>query len=170
VIRFLPFAVFFLLFIIESLFVELFPVRFLTGGHILVPRFLLAGILLLTIYGSKKQGIWYGMLFGLMFDIVYTEVIGIYLFMFPLTAYIISKLMKILQANIVIATFVVLFGIALLELVVYEMNFLIHITTMEFPQFINLRLVPTLIVNFVFLIILVYPLKKQFEKMNEQTA
>jgi rod shape-determining protein MreD len=170
VIRFLPFAIFMLFFIIESLFVELFPVRFLTEGHILVPRFLLAGILLLTIYGSKKQGIWYGLLFGLMFDIVYTEVIGIYLFMFPLTAYFVSKLMKILQSNIIIATIMILLGIAFLEILVYEMNYLIHITGIPFSQFINMRLLPTLIINFIFLIIFVYPLKKQFEKLNEQLA
>jgi rod shape-determining protein MreD len=170
VIRFLPFAIFLLLFILESLFVELYPVRFLTGGHILVPRFLIAGILLLTIFGNKKQGIWYGLLFGLMFDIVYTEVIGIYLFMFPLTAYFVSKLMKIFQSNIFIASLVVLFAIAVLEVVVYEMNFLINITKLAFPQFLNLRLWPTLIVNLIFLIIFAYPLKKQFEKLTEQAA
>jgi rod shape-determining protein MreD len=170
VIRFLPFAIFVLLFIIESLFVELFPVRFLKEGHILVPRFLLAGILLLTIYGSKKQGIWYGLLFGLMFDIVYTEIIGIYLFMFPLTAYFVSKLMKILQSNIIIATIVVLLGMAVLEILVYELNYLIHITEMPFPQFINMRLLPTLILNLIFLILFVYPFKKQFEKISEQIA
>jgi rod shape-determining protein MreD len=168
VIRFLPFAIFLLLFIVESLFVELYPVRFLTGGHILVPRFLIAGILLLTIYTNKKQGIWYGLLFGLMFDMVYTEVIGIYLFMFPLTAYLISKLMKIFQSNIFIASLVVLFGIAVLEIVVYEMNYLIKITSMAFPTFLNLRLWPTLIVNLVFLLLFAYPLKKQFEKVTEQ--
>jgi rod shape-determining protein MreD len=168
VIRFLPFALFFLLFIVESLFVELYPVRFLSGGHIIVPRFLIAGILLLTIFGSKEQGIWYGLLFGLMFDIVYTEVIGIYLFMFPLTAYLVSKLMKILQSNIIIATLVTLLGITVVEFVVYEINYLIHVTAMVFPDFIQFRLWPTLMVNFIFLIISVYPLKKQFEKINEQ--
>jgi rod shape-determining protein MreD len=87
--------------------------------------------------------------------------------MFPVTAYIISKLMKILQSNIVMATFVTLIGIAILEMVVYEINFLIHVTAMEFPQFITIRLIPTLILNFIFIILVVYTLKKQFEKMNE---
>lgn len=166
--RFLPFVLFFLLFILESLFVELFPVKMFNKDWVFAPHFLIASILLLTIYGSKKHGVWYGLLFGLLFDIVYTEVIGIYLFMFPLTAYVISKMMKILQSNIIIATFVVLLGISILEIVVYEMNFLIHITTTPFPIFINTRLLPTLILNFVFLVLVVYPLKKQFEKMNEQ--
>jgi rod shape-determining protein MreD len=169
-IRFLPFALLFLLFILESLFVELFRVNLFNDDWILVPHFLLAGILLLTIYGNRKLGIWYGLLFGLLFDIVYTEIIGIYLFMIPITVYLVSKLMKILQSNIIIASFAVLLGITILELVVYEMNFLIHVTAMPFPQFINLRLFPTLMLNLVFLIIVVYPLKKQFIKMNEQLA
>jgi rod shape-determining protein MreD len=170
VIRLLPFGLLLFLFILESLFVELFPVRFLSGGHIFVPRFLMAGILLLTIFGNRKYGIWYGLLFGFMFDIVYTEIIGIYLFMFPLTAYFISKLMKILQANVFIVTMIVLFGIATLEVIVYEMNFLIHVTRMSFPVFLEFRLLPTLAVNLIFILIAVYPLKKQFEKLNEQLA
>jgi rod shape-determining protein MreD len=165
-IRFLPIGIFLLLFIIESLFVELFPVRFV-HDRILVPHFLIAGILLITIYGKKNLGIWYGLIFGLMFDLVYTEVIGIYLFMFPLTAYLVSKLMKILQTNIIIVPFVVLLGIAVLELAVYEMNFLIKITDMAFTQFINQRLIPTLILNFIFIIFMIFPLKKQFEKLTE---
>lgn len=166
--RFLPFALFFLFFILESLFVELFPVKLFNKDWVFVPHFLIAAILLLTIYGSKKHGIWYGLLFGLLFDIVYTEIIGIYLFMIPLTAYAISKMMKILQSNIIIATFVVLLGITMLEIVVYEMNFLIHVTATPFPIFLNTRLLPTIILNFVFLLLVIYPLKKQFEKMNEQ--
>lgn len=166
-IRFLPIGIFLLFFILESLFVELFPVRFI-HNRILVPHFLIAGIILLMIYGKKNLGIWYGLIFGLMFDLVYTEVIGIYLFMFPLTVYLVSKLMKILQTNIIIVPFVVLLGIALLEFAVYEMNFLIKITDMAFPQFINQRFIPTLILNFIFIIVMVYPLKKQFEKLTEQ--
>ncbi|MFD2446217.1 rod shape-determining protein MreD [Bacillus sp. CGMCC 1.16607] len=168
--RFLPFVLFFLFFIFESLFIELFPAKLFHKDWIIVPHFLVAGILLLTIYGNRKLGIWYGLLFGLLFDIVYTEIIGVYLFMIPLTAYFVSKMMKILQSNIIIATFVVLLGIALMEIVVFEMNFLIHVTSMPFPQYVSMRLLPTLVLNFIFIILFVYPLKKQFEKVNDQLA
>ncbi|WP_442595237.1 rod shape-determining protein MreD [Neobacillus sp. D3-1R] len=166
--RFLPFVLFFLFFILESLFVELLPVRLFHKDWVYAPHFLIAAILLFTIYGSKKHGIWSALVYGLLFDIVYTEIIGIYLFMFPLTAYAISKMMKILQSNMIIATFVVLLGISVLEIVVYEMNFLIHVTNIPFPAFVNTRLLPTVVLNFIFLLLMVYPLKKQFEKWNEQ--
>lgn len=155
---------FFFLFILESLFVQFLPAGLLDSKKILVPHFLMASILFLTIFGSEKSGILYGVVFGLLFDIDNIEIIGIYLFLYPFVAYLIAKLMKILQANIFTASFVTLIGVALLELGAYEMYQIIHITNMDFISFLNLRLVPTLLLNAGFIIIAAYPLKVQFEK------
>lgn len=162
--KFLLPALFLFFFIMESIFVELLPVQHFNSNRIIVPHFLLIVILFFTIYGNKTHGIIYGFAFGLLFDIVYTEVIGIYLFMIPLIAYITSKMMQILQSNIIIVTIVSIVGVALLELGVYEMNYLIKITSMDFTTYTTLRLLPTLILNLAFTIIVAYPLKKFFEK------
>lgn len=159
----LPF-VFLTFFILESIFVELLPAELFRSTRILVPHFLIVAILFLTVYASRNLGIIYAFVFGLLFDIVYTEIIGIYLFMFPLVAYIISKIMKVFHSNIIIVTIVSMVGVALLELGVYELNFLIKLTDMDFSTFINLRLFPTIILNIAFAIIFAYPLKRQFEK------
>ncbi len=155
-------------FIFESIFIELMPAKFFNGQHILVPHMLMIAILFLTIYGSRNLGILYGFIFGMLFDVVYTEVIGIYLCMLPLIAYLISKIMKVLQTNVIIVSIVTLFGIALLEIGVYEMNFLIHKTTMGFSSFLGNRLMPTLILNLIFVILVAYPFKRQFENLAEQ--
>jgi rod shape-determining protein MreD len=136
-------------------------------NYILVPHFLFAGILFLTIYTNRKYGIIYAAIFGLLFDIVWIEIIGIYLFLFPFIAYLISKIMHVLQTNIIVAFLVSLVGIALLELGVYEMDFLIHITTLEFKSFIEMRFYPSLILNAIFLLIAEYPLKRHFESLAE---
>ncbi|MBB6445876.1 rod shape-determining protein MreD [Bacillus benzoevorans] len=154
-------------FLLESLFVELWPVNLFHGKWIIVPHFLLILILFVTIYVGRKQGIMYGFLFGLFFDVVYTEIIGIYLFMIPLIVYIIAWVMKILQSNIFISSIVTLFGVTLLELGVYEMNFLIQLTEMSFSDYVNLRLWPTLIMNLIFIIIIAFPLKKYLENYAE---
>lgn len=159
----LPF-VFLTFFILESIFVELLPAELFRSTRILVPHFLIVAILFLTVYASRNLGIIYAFAFGLLFDIVYTEIIGIYLFLFPLVAYIISKIMKVFHSNIIIVTIVSIVGVALLELGVYELNFLIKLTDMDFSTFINLRLFPTIILNIAFAIIFAYPLKRQFEK------
>jgi rod shape-determining protein MreD len=150
-------------FILESLFVELWPASLFQSKWIIVPHFLMVLIVFVTIYAGKKYGILYGFLFGLLFDVVYTEIIGIYLFMIPLIAYIIAWVMKILQSNIFVTSFVSLFGVALLELGVYEMNFLIQLTDMNFSDYVNLRLFPTLLLNLIFIMIIAFPLKKYLE-------
>ena len=43
--------------------------------------------------------------------------------------------MKLLQSNIICCSFVTIIGVTLLELGVYEMNFLIGITNMNFTEF-----------------------------------
>lgn len=155
-------------FIFESTFVELLPKQLFQSDLILVPRFLIITILFMTIYGGKKQGIIYGFIFGLLFDVVYTEIIGIYLFMFPLVAYIIYNLMRIFQSNIVVSSIISLIGVGLLELGVYELNYLIKVTDMDFSTFIEIRLLPTMILNLIFLVLLAYPIKRLFEKHAEE--
>ncbi|MBY0123953.1 rod shape-determining protein MreD [Bacillus sp. S/N-304-OC-R1] len=163
--KFLLPLLFMLLFIAESIFVEFVPEKIMGEPYIIAPRFLIVALIFLTIYGPRKYGLLYSFIAGLLFDIVYTEIVGIYLFLFPVVCYIISKLMKILQSNIVIVSLVALFGVLLLELGVYEMYFLIHLTNMHFSTFLSLRLLPTLIFNFIFIVITAYPLKKHYDKL-----
>ena len=160
-------VLFIFLFIAESTFVELLPEKIFGNQYIIVPHFLIAAILFLSVYGPKKYWLYYAFIFGLLFDIVYTEIIGIYLFLYPLIAYLFTRLMRILQTNIVIVSLVSLVGIMLLELGSYEINFLVHITNMDFSSYLSERLVPTLILNFIFIVLVAYPFKKYFEKVVE---
>ncbi|WP_019154677.1 rod shape-determining protein MreD [Robertmurraya massiliosenegalensis] len=162
--KFLLPLLFILFFILESAFVQSIPAEMFNGERILVPRFLMIAIIFLTLYGNRNHGLVYGFAFGLLFDVVYTEIIGIYLFLFPLIAYLASKVMRLLQANIVVISIVSLLGVALLELSVYELIFLINKTDMSFSMFVELRWLPTLILNLAFTIIFAYPLKRHFEK------
>lgn len=152
-----------LCFLFESVFVELLPAELFKSSSILVPHFLMVTIIFVTVYISQKHGIMYGFIFGILFDIVYTEIIGIYLFMFPLVAYITSWVMRILQTNIILVSFVAILGVGFLELGVYEMNFLIGRTDMSFASFVDIRLVPTLILNLIFIILVSYPLRKYLD-------
>lgn len=147
----------------ESLFAQYLPGEIF--GRTCVPHFLFIGLLFLTIYVGKKQGIIYGFIFGILFDIVNTEILGIYMFLFPFVAYLVSKFMNVMQANIITVFLSSLIGIALLEVGVYEMNVLIHVTDMDYMTFFKMRFYPTLIFNAVFIILAGYPLKRQFEKI-----
>jgi rod shape-determining protein MreD len=156
-----------LLFFIESLLVQFMPANLFGDQKVWVPRFLIITIFFLSIYGSAKHGIIYGLIFGLLFDIVFTEILGIYLFLYPLTAFIVLKIMKILQVNLLTVSIVSLIGVVILESAVYGLNRLIGITSIDFMSFLTMRLLPTLLLNAVFLIIASYPLKRIFEKFAD---
>jgi rod shape-determining protein MreD len=59
-----------------------------------------------------------------------------------------------------VLVFLGLFSIALLEFYTYGLFLIINATTMGFHVFIYNRLFPTLMVNAVIFIMLIYPLKK----------
>ncbi|WP_066257904.1 rod shape-determining protein MreD [Neobacillus drentensis] len=158
---------FLFLFILESLFVEFLPAKIFGFERIFVPHFLFISLLFLTIFVGKKHGIIYAAIFGLLFDIVYVEIIGIYFFLYPFISYLIYKLLQVFQANLITAFLASLLGISLLEIGVYEMNFLIHVTDLDFMGFINLRFYPTLLLNAAITLIAAYPLKWLFEKHSE---
>jgi rod shape-determining protein MreD len=81
--KFLLPLLFLLLFYAESLFVEYLPAKVFGFERIFVPHFLFIALLFLTVFVGKKHGIIYAAIFGLLFDIVYVEIIGIYLFLYP---------------------------------------------------------------------------------------
>jgi rod shape-determining protein MreD len=168
--KFLLPLLFIFIFIVESLFVQALPAEIFNSDRILVPRFLIIVIIFMTLYGDRNHGLIYGFSFGLLFDVVYTEIIGVYLFLFPLIAYLASKIMRILQTNIVVVSIISILGVALLELGVYELNFLVNKTDMEFALFSELRLFPTLILNLAFIIVFAYPFKRHFEKYAESLS
>jgi rod shape-determining protein MreD len=108
----------------------------------------------------------FGFIFGLLHDIVYIEVIGIYLFVYAFLAYLISKAMKVLHKNVFLVLFLTMLTIALLEYYVYGINYLIGTTKMSLYNFTTLRLLPTLALNSIVAILLIYPVKRFLEKIK----
>jgi rod shape-determining protein MreD len=152
------------MFILESVFLELLPTDPFGKNWIFVPYFLLITILFFSVYGNRNVGVLYGFVFGLLFDIVYTEILGIYFFAFPFIIYIFNKLMKIFHSNIVVVSVMSLLAVSALEMIVYQVIKVINLTTIDFASFLHLRLLPSLGLNLVFIVIVAYPYKRLFEK------
>lgn len=155
-----------LIFISESLFVNLFSGELFNSERIFVPRFLIIFLVFLAVYGTYKLAILYALMIGLVFDVVYTEILGIYLFVFPVLIYLIAKLAKILQNHLFIVSILSLLAISLLEVAVYQINLIIGFADMTYKEFVLIRLLPTLVLNAAAVIILSYPLKKRLLSMN----
>ncbi|HHY72852.1 MAG TPA: rod shape-determining protein MreD [Bacillus bacterium] len=165
--RFLLAFIVFLAFLFESIFVELVPAERFGIDRVFVPRFTLVLIMLIVFFYSRNKAIVYAMLFGLLFDIIYTDIIGVYMFSFPLIVYVISLSKKVLHTNLLVVFFVVTVGISLLEMLTFGILYLVHVTTLDWNQFMFNRLFPTLVLNGVFIICIYYPMKKFLVRLDK---
>ncbi|MEH7388284.1 rod shape-determining protein MreD [Bacillus sp. JJ1521] len=153
-------------FLFESSFVDLVPVDIFHKENVYVPRFLFVLIAFITVYFNKPMGLIYGAIFGLLYDIVYTEILGVYLFLYTLVAYLISWASRILQTNIFVISFLCLIGIVALEFCVYAVNLAIGTTSLSVELFAKIRILPTILLNSIFLLVFAYPFKKLLGKLH----
>src|SRR5699024_12523324 len=92
----------FLLLILEGVALDLLPVSLLKGDLVFVSHWVFVFLVLLAIFfdrGDTYFSVFYGLLFGLLTDIVYTGILGVYMFSYAFAAYMINGFTKILYAN-----------------------------------------------------------------------
>lgn len=166
---YIPFLAAFI-FIFESMFVNLFIGDLINSERIIVPRFLMIFFVFLAVYSYHRTALWYSLIIGVVFDIVHTGILGIYLSVFPVITYIVSKTMKILQNNIFIVSIVSLVAVALLEVVIAAANFILGLSDMTFQEFSTIRLLPTLALNLIAVIIFAYPFKLVITKYADDES
>ncbi|VEF47472.1 rod shape-determining protein MreD [Bacillus freudenreichii] len=152
----------------ESLFVEFFPAFSFLGDRIVIPRFLLVVLTMMGIYYFRNVTLIYAAIFGLVFDIYYTGVIGAYLFLLPIAVYAASKMMKVLQINVLTSGLVVLIIIALVEILVYSLNILLFDVNMTTAQFLTNRLIPTLTLNLVIYLVIYFPFSRWLQNRKKE--
>lgn len=156
---YLPFLTF-LFFICESLFVDLLPAQLFGIDRIFVPRFVLIIIMMITIYFDQYNGMFYGIGFGLLYDLIYTDLIGVYMFAFAIIAYFISLIIRFLHTNLVVVLFISMTIVAAVEFFIYGIYLLIGVADMNVNIFGFNRLIPTVILNGVFVILIFYPVRR----------
>ena len=161
---FLPVIIIFL-FVLESMAIDFFPLHSFQEEWIIVPRFVLITLIFVTIYAGLYFGILYSLVFGFLIDIVYTGIMGIYIFSFTLVAYGAFQLMRVIHNHAIVAVFAAILSVILVEYAAFGIHSIIGTTTMMQDHFLHFRLLPTLIFNAIAAIILIYPMKKFLNKL-----
>lgn len=157
----------FVLFLIEGTVFQVFAPEQYDFEFQLIPRFVTVVVLLVGIYISPMFGVIFGMIFGLLHDLIYTDLVGVYLFGIAVSAYIIGYLSKVFQLNLFIALVLVLLGVSMVEFYVYELFSLINITNLSFHSFFYDRYLPSLLMNGIFMLIVYFPVKRLLEELSE---
>lgn len=154
---YIPLLLFFLI-IFEGVALDLIP--FQSEHTLIVPHFVLMVLVLVTVYYDKEDTIstiLYGLFFGLMLDVVYTGILGVYMFSYGTVIYIVHKLKLWMNMSFVVTIFLSFIALFMAENFIYIIYTVINYTSMGWLDFLQVRFLPTFLVNVVFLLIL-YPI------------
>lgn len=157
---FLP-IILFLFVIIEGVSLELLPVVY--TKTLIIPHWVLLFLVCVTLFYDLEDtytAIYYGIVFGLLIDIVYTGVLGVYMFSYAAVLYIIHKLKVVIHTNFYTTMILGLLAIILADSVIYIIFLAVELTHMVWNDYLIYRLLPSLLANLIFLILL-YPLSKR---------
>ena len=166
--RFLFILTLFILFVIEGTVVQVFsPDRW--GIHILmIPRFVVVLLIFAALFLGRFQGLIMGLFFGLMYDIVYGSVIGIYAFSMGLVGYFSGLTFRVFQQNLFLILLTVMISLVFHEGIVYGLLYLIRFIEMDIQYFTMHRLIPILILNMIFALLVSYPVRSILLQMKEE--
>ncbi|EUJ33245.1 cell shape-determining protein MreD [Listeria floridensis FSL S10-1187] len=160
-------AIMIVTFILEGVVSLQFAKPLFGDSRMFVPHFLLVMLILMTAFYRRNTTLVYAFILGLVFDIYYTSVMGIYFAIFPFVVYITDKFLKVLQNNIVLVGLITVFNIILTESVVYAFYSLIGTTTMSIATFIDMRLWTTILLNFAFYLVVFFPFRYFLVKLKK---
>jgi len=159
--------VLFLVMVLEGVALELLPVNITSGKSLIISHWVLICLVFSAIFYDDEESNYsliYAIIFGLLIDVVYIHVLGVYMFTYAITIYIIKKLTRLLHSNLASTLLCGILGIILADWFIYIIFTMIGYTDLSLGDYLIYRLLPTMLANIIFLI-LIYPiLSKKFSQ------
>lgn len=149
------FAVF-LLFILEG---TLFAGPLGDGSPYVVHVTLIA-LMFLGRYGKIEQALGFGLLFGLLYDFVYSDIIGIYLFALSAIPLFSSFVLKYVKENVLTIIVTFTFSAILFELDIYFFTASVVGVEVPFKELATQIIPRSLIAQLIGIIVLYYPMTR----------
>lgn len=156
-----------LVFIFESIFLAFVPSYGLANQYVLAPHFIFVTLLFCAVFYHRNSTLIYAFIFGFIFDIFYTSLIGVYAYLFPLTVYLLCKLIEPLHKMYLIVFVFAISGTILIEFTTFGIHAAVGHSIFGFEDFMYMRLWPTLITNIVFTLVFGYVLQRIFMKLSK---
>lgn len=156
------FPILFLILVFEGVALKLLPEKIVNTNLLIVPHWVFIFLVLIALFYDKSEtyfSVLYAVIFGLLVDIVYTGILGVYMFTYPVSIYVIQLLKNVFHTNLYTSILMTSIGLIITEAVIHFVYLAVAITDMPWTDHLFYRLIPTLFAN-LFLLILIYPLFK----------
>lgn len=152
-----------LLLVMQGMAMGWLPSGLVYSNILITPHWVLVFVFFIAIFYDRDHtyaAVWFGLGFGLLIDVVYTGVLGVYMVSYALVAYVVHGLNRWLHSSFIGASLLTIIGVALADTSLYIIYSFVQVAEMTWADYATLRLLPTLAANMIFFIIL-YPLVKE---------
>ena len=161
----------FIFVILEGLAIDLLPKEIVLSEYLIIAHWVLAFLVYIAIYydtESTYYSVVYAFIFGLLIDIVYTGILGVYMFSYGIVIYIVRGLQKLLQRNLFVLLLLSIGTFIMADLLIYIMYYVVGITEMMWKDYLVNRLIPTIFANLLFILILFPIFKKSIVRWSRE--
>lgn len=146
--------------VLESTAIDFLPNDWVMSSLHIIPHWVLIILVYIAIFYDYDRTyfcVLYGIMFGFLVDLLYTDMLGIYMFAYGMITYIAHGLKKLLHANLYVTIILSVVSVALADVVLFVLYTLVGVTNIGWDPYWQVRLIPTVIANLVFALLL-YPL------------
>lgn len=146
-------------FFLESTVAQFFTPDVWGMSYETIPRFALVGTIYASLFIGRREGLFYGMAFGLLQDVLYGNVIGVYTLSMMVAGYMAGLVLMIFHrsAAVVFSTLtLVLFGH---EWLTYTLFRLFYTNPVNVQWTLTNEIIPTLVANMIFAILVYKPVR-----------
>jgi rod shape-determining protein MreD len=166
--RFLLTMTVLLLFVLEGTVVQVISPS--TGGlsWMTVPRFALVSTILISMFLGRREGLYYGMVFGLLQDVLYGQVIGIYTVSMMVASYFSGLIVLLFHRGfgmVLITSALILFGH---EWLLYSMYRVFALAPHDVQWILNRQILPTVVLNTLCSVALYIPIKRMCKAIESK--
>ncbi|MBU5593597.1 rod shape-determining protein MreD [Amphibacillus sp. MSJ-3] len=160
-----------LLIVLQGAAVQLVPTSISEAGWIVVIHSVLLFLILLKLFYDLENTYYvliFAILSGLIIDIIYTDIIGVYMFSYSILVFFVHGMRKVLHANFYVATMLTFVSIGVVDFLLYLIYQFIGVVRMDLTVYLSHRLMPTLIVNMILFFLFYLLLKKRLVKWSNE--
>ncbi len=139
---------------------------------ITVPRFALVGAIMVSFHRGRREGLYYGLVFGFLQDVLFGNVIGVYTLSMMVASYFAGLIVKLFHRSLVVAFMTICVVLFAHEWLLYLLFRLFAVNPVDVQWILSKQILPSVGLNVLFAILVYYPLTKMCEalKPNRHTA
>jgi len=149
-----------LLFLLEGTVMQLIAPGAWGLPWMAVPRFALVGAIITALFLGRREGLYYGAAIGLLQDVLYGQVIGVYTLSMTVACYFAGLIVLLFQRSVAVVfvtATLVLFGH---EWLLYSLFRLFSTSQVDVQWILSKQILPGVGFNLVFAILIYYPLAR----------